>query len=152
MFCCVLLCVHSSIAIILEGKRELFDLLNLSSWCLVMVEWLFLAVPWNCLRFVIVVFPDHTHLLLLKHKQSIKILQPVICTVKKISNKTNIVIPLKDPEIQTLAVRGDTMRHKLRRNEPYLAKLCPIDVMLVSLRDYLWIFFSVFDIDDLDYL
>ena len=28
-----------------------------------MVEWLFLAVPWDCLRFVIVVFPDHTHLL-----------------------------------------------------------------------------------------
>ena len=30
-----------------------------------MVEWLFLAVPWDCLRFVIVVFPDHTHLLIL---------------------------------------------------------------------------------------
>ena len=28
-----------------------------------MVEWLFLAVPWACLRFSIVVFPDHTHLL-----------------------------------------------------------------------------------------
>ena len=28
----------------------------------VMVEWLFLAVPWGCLRFVIVVFPDHIHL------------------------------------------------------------------------------------------
>ena len=47
------------------GKRELVALLNLSSWCLVMVEWLFLAVPWGCLRFVIVVFPDHTHLLFL---------------------------------------------------------------------------------------
>ena len=45
------------------GKRELFALLNLSSWCLVMVEQLFLAVPQGCLRFVIVVFPDHTHLL-----------------------------------------------------------------------------------------
>ena len=45
------------------GKRELIALLNLSSWCLVMVERLFLAVPWGCLRFVIVVFPDHTHLL-----------------------------------------------------------------------------------------
>ena len=62
MFCCTLLYVHSSIAIILIGKRELVALL-LSSWCLVMVEWLFLAVPWGCLRFVIVVFPDHTHLL-----------------------------------------------------------------------------------------
>ena len=60
---CSLLYVHSSIAIILMGKRELVALLNLSSWCLVMVEWLFLAVPWVCLRFVIVVFPDHTHLL-----------------------------------------------------------------------------------------
>ena len=41
MFCCTLLYVHSSIAIILIGKRELVALLNLSSWCLVMVEWLF---------------------------------------------------------------------------------------------------------------
>ena len=61
MFCCTLLCVRSSIAIILMGKRELVALLNLSSWCLVMVELLFLAVPQGCLRFVIVVFPDHTH-------------------------------------------------------------------------------------------
>ena len=64
-FCCTLLYVHSSIAVILMGKRELAALLNLSSWCLVMVEWLFLAVPWGCLRFVMVVFPDHTHLLFL---------------------------------------------------------------------------------------
>ena len=47
------------------GKRELVALLNLSSWCLVMVEWLFLAVPKGCLRFVIVVFPGHTNLLFL---------------------------------------------------------------------------------------
>ena len=65
LFCCMLLYVHSSIAIILMGKRELVALLNLSSWCLVMVERLFLAVPWGCLRFVIVVFLDHTHLLFL---------------------------------------------------------------------------------------
>ena len=61
MFCYTLLYAHSSIAIILMGKRELVALLNLSS----MVERLFLAVPRGCLRFVIVVFPDHTHLLLL---------------------------------------------------------------------------------------
>ena len=66
MFCCMLLYVHSSIAIILMGKRELIALLNLSSWCLVMVERLFLAVPRGCLQFVIVVFPDHTHLLFLR--------------------------------------------------------------------------------------
>ena len=65
MFCCTLLYVQSSIAIILMGKRELIALLNLSSWCLVMVERLFLAVPWGCLQFVIVVFSDHTHLLFL---------------------------------------------------------------------------------------
>ena len=65
MFCCTLLYVHSSIAIILMGKRELIALLKLSSWCLLMVERLFLAVPRGCLQFVIVVFPDHTHLLFL---------------------------------------------------------------------------------------
>ena len=45
------------------GKRELIALLNLPSWCLVMVERLFLAVPRGCLQFAIVVFPDNTHLL-----------------------------------------------------------------------------------------
>ena len=65
IFCCTLLYVHSSIAIILMGKRELIALLILSSWCLVMVGRLFLAVPRGCLQFVIVVFPDHSHLLFL---------------------------------------------------------------------------------------
>ena len=37
MFCCTLLYVHSSIAIILMGKRELVALLNLSFGCHVMV-------------------------------------------------------------------------------------------------------------------
>ena len=50
-------------AIILMGKRELVALLGVSSWCLVTVVWLFLAVPWVCLQVVIVVFPDHTRLL-----------------------------------------------------------------------------------------
>ena len=69
MFCCALLCVRSSIAIILMGKRELVALLGLSSWCLMMVERLFLAVPQGWLQFVIVVFPDHTHLLFLELKK-----------------------------------------------------------------------------------
>ena len=63
LFCCTLLYVYAGIAIILMGRRELVALLNLSPWCLVMVERLFLAVPQGCLRFVIVVFPDHTNLL-----------------------------------------------------------------------------------------
>ena len=54
------------------GKRELIALLNLSSWCLVMVERLFLAVPMGCLQFVIVVFPDHTHLLFFIYNISYK--------------------------------------------------------------------------------
>ena len=65
MFCCALLCVPSGFAVVLVGKRELVALLWLSSWCLVIVVWLFLAVPWVCLQFVIVVFADHTHLLFL---------------------------------------------------------------------------------------
>ena len=65
MFCCLLLYVHSSFAIILMGMREPVALLCLSFWCLVIIVWLFIAVPWIGLQFVIVVFPDHTHLLLL---------------------------------------------------------------------------------------
>ena len=57
--------VHSSFAFILMGKRELVDLLSLSSWCLVTVVWLFLTVPRVCLRFVVVVFTDHTHIIFL---------------------------------------------------------------------------------------
>ena len=36
-----------------------------------MVAWLFLAVQWGCLRFVIVVFPDHAHLLFLIRRLSL---------------------------------------------------------------------------------
>ena len=63
MFCCTSLYVHSSIAIIFMVKRELIALLSLSLWCVVIFVWLFLAVPCVCLQFVLVVFPDHTHLL-----------------------------------------------------------------------------------------
>ena len=65
LFCWTLLYVHSSSAIILFGKREMVALLSLSSWCFVIVVRLFLALPWVFLQFVIVVFPDHTHLLCL---------------------------------------------------------------------------------------
>ena len=59
-------------------RRELVALLNLSSWCLAMVEWLFLAVPWGCLRFVIAVFPDHTHLPFLMYKCTLNRLTYII--------------------------------------------------------------------------
>ena len=85
MFCCTLLYVHSSIAIILIEKTELVAFLGLSSWCLVVVERLFLAVPRGCLQFVIVVFPDHTHLLFWKSHAlahiviSVVNVQPTVC-------------------------------------------------------------------------
>ena len=47
LFCCTLLNVRSSFAIILMGKRELVALLSLSSWCLVFVVWV--ALPWGAI-------------------------------------------------------------------------------------------------------
>ena len=73
MFCCALLCVHSSFAIISIGKRELVALLCLCCWCLVIVVWLFLTIPRVCLQFVI--FPDHTHLLFLPNSEDPHIIQ-----------------------------------------------------------------------------
>ena len=66
LFCCALLCILSSFAITLKRKKELVALLLLSYGCLVTenVLCLFLTVPWIGLWCVIVVFPDHTHLLL----------------------------------------------------------------------------------------
>ena len=66
LFCYTLLCVHSSFAIILKRKRKLGALLLLSYRCVVTINvmWLFLAVLWVGLQCVIVVFPDHTHILL----------------------------------------------------------------------------------------
>ena len=81
LFCCALLCVHSSFEINTMGKRELVALRCLSSWCLVIGEeragcfalFVFLVSRDFCvallhdatgwLQFVIVVFPGHTHLL-----------------------------------------------------------------------------------------
>ena len=60
MFCCAVLCVLSSFAIILMGKRKLVALLCLP----VTVPWLFLAVPLVDLQCVVMVFPYHTPFLL----------------------------------------------------------------------------------------
>ena len=65
LFWYALLYVPSSFAIILTKNKELAALLLLSFGCLVTINvlWLFLAVPWVGLQFMIVVFHDHTHLL-----------------------------------------------------------------------------------------
>ena len=68
LFRCTLLCVNSSLAIILKRKRKLVDLLLLTYRCIVTicVLWLLLTAPWVGLRSL--VFPDHTQLLLYAHK------------------------------------------------------------------------------------
>ena len=50
----------------MKRKRKLVSFLLLSYRCIVTINvlWLFLTVPWIGLQRVIVVFPDHTHLLL----------------------------------------------------------------------------------------
>ena len=65
LFCYALLCVHSRVAIILKKKRKLVALMLLSCGCVVAINvlWLFLTVPWVGMQCVIVVLPDHTHLL-----------------------------------------------------------------------------------------
>ena len=56
------------VAIFLKRKRKLVALLllSLSYRCIVTINvlWLFLTLPWVGLQCVIVVFLDHTHLLL----------------------------------------------------------------------------------------
>ena len=52
-------------AIILKKKRKLIALQLLPYRCSVTMNvlWLFFTVPWAGLQFVVVIFPDHTHLL-----------------------------------------------------------------------------------------
>ena len=92
MFCCMLLYVHSSFAIILMVRRELVALLSLSSWCLMVVVWLFLAVPWVCLQFVIVEIPDHTYYF------SLYYLSPLFKSFSMIL-KNGILIMSYDPKL-----------------------------------------------------
>ena len=82
LFWYALLCVISSFAIILKRKRELVALLLLSYGYLVTVNvlWLFLMVQWVGLQCVIVVFPDHTHLLF--------VLKPLFWTCLSVAGPT----------------------------------------------------------------
>ena len=70
---------------VLYIRHALVALLSLSSWCLVMVERLFLGVPRGCLQFVIVVFPDHTHLLFFSMRDK---LHPIFCEQKLFLEKS----------------------------------------------------------------
>ena len=65
LFCYALLCVITNFAIILKRKIKLVALLVLPHRCIVTinVRWLFLTVQGVGLQCMIVVFPDHSHLL-----------------------------------------------------------------------------------------
>ena len=60
-FCLLLLPLWESVIVLCFVVRYFMSILVFA----IMVERLFLAVPWGCLRILIVVFPDHTHLLFL---------------------------------------------------------------------------------------
>ena len=63
LFCYTLLCVHSSLVLILKRKRTLVALLLLCHRCIAInVMWVFLTIPCVNMQCVIVVSPDHTHL------------------------------------------------------------------------------------------
>ena len=71
LFVCLCFVIHYFVsilvfAIILKSKRKLVALL-LSCICIITIAvlWLFLTVPWVGLQYVIVVFPDHTHFLII---------------------------------------------------------------------------------------
>ena len=67
LFCWALLCVRFGFCSRLDG------LLWLSSWCLMIMVWLSLTIPWVSLQFVIVVFSDFTHYILCNRTNDIKI-------------------------------------------------------------------------------
>ena len=92
LFCYALLCVHSGFAIILK-KRKLVALLLLSDRCIVTINvlWLFLTMPWVGLQCVIVVFPDHTHLLLDTSKFS----RSVITVDLSITHMPTVLLAIK---------------------------------------------------------
>ena len=71
MFCDALLCVHFSYAINLKRKRKLVALLLLSYRCIVTIYvlWLFLTVPLVDLWYAVVLFPDHSHFLIMHIRQ-----------------------------------------------------------------------------------
>ena len=65
-----------------------------------MVEWLFLAVPWGCLRLVIVVFPDHTRFLLFGWRAKCYLLFSAFRRDRfRFANFANVVIKFKTSQI-----------------------------------------------------
>ena len=66
-----------------------------------MVEWLFFAVQWGCLQFVIVVFPDHNHLLFFIPDFTSQCLEVFILTINPIEKQVLIrdLFPVENIEV-----------------------------------------------------
>ena len=78
LFWYALICFHFSFAIILKRKRKLVTLLLLSNMCIVTINvlLLYLTVSLVGLQYVLLVFPDHTHLFLMVLMQVFLIIIP----------------------------------------------------------------------------
>ena len=61
---CVCILVFRAVEILCSVELSMKNILFVFK-CLVIALWLFLTMARVCLQFIIVVFPDHTHLLLL---------------------------------------------------------------------------------------
>ena len=79
LFCYALLCVLSSIAIILKRKKNGVALLVLSNRCIVTINvlWLFLMVRWVGLQCVIVVFPTYFLIFTIIVQHSLRSMSPL---------------------------------------------------------------------------
>ena len=70
LFCFAVLCILSGLAVVLVVRRVLITVLYLFSWCLVItIVLLILIVPCVGLQCVIMVYPDHTHFLLVFYQE-----------------------------------------------------------------------------------
>ena len=74
-----------------------------------MVERLFLTVPLGCLQFVIVVFPDHTHLLYITPISPLKFRLPKRCRqdLQELQNTSSVGDKLLGPERPYIEGRKD---------------------------------------------
>ena len=112
LFYYALLCVLSSFAILLNRKKELSALLLLSNGCLVTVNvlWLFLRLSCAGLQCVIVVFPDHTHLLLLRIVCSWPYCNNLLMAINELINHWPVPsLPLFYNDIIVMCVQERTM-------------------------------------------
>ena len=84
-----------------------------------MVMWLFLAVPLGCLRFVIVVFPDHTYLLFLNLSITNGIVSSIVYDERDDFNFEIVNFPFLDGDVSCSPSYGVYILQLI-----YIARLC----------------------------